>query len=216
MIEISKKERMAMIMNGYNPLVDQDVMNFRNRKKPSVGTQHLIENYGEYSFNSLGEKNMEAIERQYADPAFKSDVPNLKELLIESGEADLFGDVNVFDVVEQESPKNNIENSMKSYTNQQPSDINSKLKQALNKKPATNTSNDQVEKLAYNLGVKYLNAFQTLIKNPGVENRTIFLQELSNMLDVEGKYKNTQSYKNFQDGLVRAETKLKEILFRKK
>src|ERR1035437_5895989 len=105
MTPTTKQEKMYMVMNGYNPLSPEDVANFRQGKKPVVGTAHQIESTGEYSFNSLGEKNMASITAQYKDPEFQETFQN------ELDDSSQFQDFNS----KQESPRESVRNSMNTY-----------------------------------------------------------------------------------------------------
>jgi len=228
MISLSARERMAMVQSGYNPLLEEDVNSFRNGQKPVVGTSHLIEGNGEFSFNSLGERNQAALERQCYDPEMKAALqdPNIRGMIEQEdpGFNQLFlegnNEIDNNNFNQTNNPREEIQSAMNQY--QAPvSDLNSKLKNAIQNKTQQNNiqnpvNTEQVIKIGYNAGAKYLNAFQQLLKNPNENNRNILFQQITNMLEQEDKYKNTKNYIHFQNGLAKAESKLCELLYKRK
>lgn len=211
MIAISARERMAMVENGYNPLIDQDVINFRKGVKPQVGVKHFVEGNGEFSFNSLGEKHMTSIQDQYYDEDFTSSVA--EEIKAEVPE--------FFAQSKVSNSREGLKNSMDNYKSK-PVDLNAKLQSVIQNKIAPQAVKkegvtlDVAKKAGYSSGAKYLNAFHSLIKSPSEQNRNFLLEKIGEMLQEEEKYKNSTGYKSFQAGLADAEAKLYKLLIEKR
>jgi t-SNARE complex subunit (syntaxin) len=211
-------ERMDMITKGYNPLSEEDIENYRSKSAPTVGNQNLIEGMGEYSFNSLGERNMSSMTSAHVKNSLPDDVSKMSKEERENGI--MSADTEVKQATR--NFKSDLKNSMDHYDSPA-TDLNARLQNSIQSKTKQPTkkrqlteSPDQASKKGFNAAVKYLNAFSTLIKNPSEQNRNTFLEHVNNMLTIEESYLNDKNHGYFQSGLGRAEAKMCKILYKQK
>lgn len=227
---LSPRERVDMIQKGYIPGRKEDVIRYRQGQPPTgeaVDLATYVTEEGQ-NFNSLGEKKIKG------GFNFQSVDPNrAHEYVREYGMAEQFESSSMeFAPKTSVDPRESVKQSMDNYKGS--SSLDSKInnlmgnvqKQAQTQQrtsqqqsskqpqqrpllttPKNMLKEEQVIANGYKDGVKYLNAFIRLLKDPSITNRETLIEAINTFITAENGLP-SQMVESYRAGLSKAESKM--------
>ena len=227
---IPGQQRIDMISKGYNILSESDVRRYYEGQA-SEKSIHVSAGVG--SVNTFGESHMDykkdyaAIRREMGDdiPFDDSEAENFQETealptkkslasKMENYKSSTSGlDVKVrsmLDSSKQSKPQQTTQTTQTTQISKGPLTIPKKIEE---KQMITEAA--KAKQMGYNSGVKYLNAFISLLKQPSSANREGLLVQLNNMVLTEEKI-HSSLLSTYRQGIAEAEKQLYSKIASKK
>lgn len=231
---LTSRERMDMVQKGFLPYREEDIIRYRQGEKPTGEVLEFVQHgAGEgFAINTLGEKNVKG-KFDFRNVDLKKKEQYFGEYDINSFESQIESPVSNVD----RNPKGYIAEKMNDYTNNNSSTLDSKINNLVNKvqartpsertkAPSVNSQPQPVKRTPLNTprnilkeeevvangykdGVKYLNAFIRLLKEPTAANREILIEAINTFITTENNLP-TQLLEVYRKGLSNAENKVYE------
>jgi hypothetical protein len=224
--QISPRIRIDMIQKGYNPMNPEDVQRYINHQQPIGDIKYITTEYVKegQDVNTMGEKHM----------SYRKDYAAIKQTFNEGNlDLDTLDDVEKISDTEDglpqdtqiENPISNPRQHLKKImenTREHKSNINDRLNNSIfnnvpQKAQQKNkfitipksqkeyiTEVKQATSLGYTQACKYINAFIMQIKNPTLEGRIKFINEINEMILTEEKI-HPQILHEYRKGIAKAE-----------
>jgi hypothetical protein len=209
--QFSPQERMQMIQRGYNPMSPSDVEAFKRGQRPQEGLHEIA---GVNKYRSLGMARAD----EYKDNTMINKKFNFNEDI----------DIEEYDS-RPVNPREALAGKMEVYGNRSGDvDLNDKLMSKIgspmresntpSRKPQIQAPKAQSNKkiiteastagsAGYTLGVRYINAFITNLKNPTSQNRSLLMKEMNNLVLAESRIHPTL-LPQYKAGIAKAEKEL--------
>lgn len=221
---LSPAMRMELIQMGYNPMSAADIDAYKRKQRPVEG---LTEVAGVSKYSSMGDHGTFIDGKKIT----YNDQRDYGVLAKEGKDIIDYGSMND-DVDPRQSMRGQMENygggdvndrimsklSTRSQMAQEPAfrkpikenpkqTSRPQIKQPIAQPKQLLTEAAQANKLGYTKGVKYINAFIALIKNPTDENRQALILEMNRMVSVEDSI-HPSILPQYRKGIALAETEL--------